>query len=145
MLKRNSIKVHSLTARTRNENRLAVWVILEFFCVRQVYLTNSCLRIWECVNQPFIRFIHHIWDETVLFIIQTSDRMQSFTIFQDKLHSVNIQDDQLWAFSETVQKISKITHTASRFSFLVRAVSEWTLIELRFNIITNLLLLFFVL
>ena len=66
--------------------------------------------------------------------------MQSFTIFQDKLHSVNIQDDQLWAFSETVQKISKITHTASRFSFLVRAVSEWTLIELRFNIITNLLL-----
>ena len=35
----------------------------------------------------------------------------------------NIQDDQSWAFSETVQKISKITHTASRFSFLVRAVS----------------------
>ena len=41
------------------------------------------------------------------------------------------------------KKISKLTHTASRFSFLVRAVSEWTLIELRFNIITNLLLLFF--
>ena len=49
--------------------------------------------------------------------------MQYFPIFQDKLHSVNIQDDQSWAFSETVQKISKITHTASRFSFLVRAVS----------------------
>ena len=49
--------------------------------------------------------------------------MQYFTIFQNKLHSVNIQDDQSWAFSETVQKISKITHTASRFSFLVRAVS----------------------
>ena len=36
MLKRNSIKVHSLhsttlTARTRNENRLTVWVILEIF------------------------------------------------------------------------------------------------------------------
>ena len=31
MLKRNSIKVHLLTARTRNENRLAVWVILEIF------------------------------------------------------------------------------------------------------------------
>ena len=58
-----------------------------------------------------------------LFIIQTSDRMRHFTIFQDKLHLVNIQDDQSWAFSETVQKISKITHTASRFSFLVRAVS----------------------
>ena len=27
-----------------------------------------------------------------------------FTVFQDKLHSVNIQDDQSLAFSETVQK-----------------------------------------
>ena len=36
----------------------------------------------------------YTWGETVLFIIQTSDRMQYFTIFQDKLHSVNIQDDQ---------------------------------------------------
>ena len=34
--------------------------------------------------------------------------MQYFTIFRDKLHSVNIQDDQSLAFSETVQKISKI-------------------------------------
>ena len=93
------------------------------FCVRQVYFTKSCQQIWVRVNQPFILFIHHIWGETVLFIIQTSDRMRYFTIFQDKLHSVNIQDDQSWAFSETVQKISKITHTASRFSFLVRAVS----------------------
>ena len=93
------------------------------FCFRQVYFTKSCQQIWGCVNQPFILFIHHIWGETVLFIIQTSDRMRYFTIFQDKLHSVNIQDDQSWAFSETVQKISKITHTASRFSFLVRAVS----------------------
>ena len=35
----------------------------------------------------------------------------------------NVQDDQSWAFSETVQKIRQITHTASRFSFLVRAAS----------------------
>ena len=103
------------------------------FCFRQVYFTKSCQQIRGCVNQPFILFIHHIWGETVLFIIQTSDRMRYFTIFQDKLHSVNIQDDQSWAFSETVQKISKITYTASRFSFLtsaklaVRAVSSvWT-------------------
>ena len=34
--------------------------------------------------------------------------MWYFTIFQDKLHSVNIQDDQSWALSETVPKISKI-------------------------------------
>ena len=49
--------------------------------------------------------------------------MRYFTIFQDKLHAVNIEDDQSWAFNESAQKISKITHTASRFSFLVRAVS----------------------
>ena len=33
--------------------------------------------------------------------------MQYFTIFQDKLHSVNIQDNQSWAFSETVQKFPR--------------------------------------
>ena len=43
--------------------------------------------------------------------------MPYFTIFQDKLHAVNIQDDQSWAFSETVQKISEITHTASGSHF----------------------------
>ena len=75
------------------------------------------------VNQPFILFIHHICGETVLFIMHTSDRMRHLTILQDKLHLVNFQDDQSWAFSETVQKNSQITHTASRFSFLVRTVS----------------------
>ena len=45
----------------------------------------------------------------------------------------NVQDDQSWAFSETVQKISKITHTASRFSFLVRAVSMWSSVWMNFN------------
>ena len=57
-------------------------------------------------------------------------KIQYFTIFQDKLHSVNIQDDQSWAFSKTVQNISKITYKANRFSLLtsskfsVRAVVE---------------------
>ena len=74
-----------------------------------------------CINQPFILFIHHIWCETVLFIIQTSHRMQYFISLHDKLHSVNIQDDQSWDFSKTVQKISKITYTVSRFSLLTSA------------------------
>ena len=49
--------------------------------------------------------------------------MQYFAIFQDKLHSFNIQDDSkhAWAFNETVQKISKINYTASRFSLLTSA------------------------
>ena len=113
-------------------------------CLRQVYFTNSCQQI---LNQPFISFIHHIWGETVLFIIETSDRMRYFTIFQGKLHSVNIQDDQSWALSETVQKFSKspIRPAGSRFysaSCKCGRVFEWTLIELRFNIIANLFYFF---
>ena len=44
-----------------------------------------------------------------------------FHCFSKQLYSVNIQDDQSLAFSETVQKISKITYTASRFSLLTSA------------------------
>ena len=66
------------------ENKLG-----RIFCVRQVYSTKPCQQIWGSVNQPFTLFVHQIWGETVLwagavFIIQTSDRMQYFTIFQDK-------------------------------------------------------------
>ena len=86
---------------------------------------------------------HLRWKSTMrrcIYIIQTSDRMQYFTVFQDKLHSVNIQDDQPLAFSKSVQKISKITYMASRFSLLTSSrVCEWGLIELRFKIIKNLL------
>ena len=74
------------------------------------------------VNQHFILFIHHIWGETVIwgtvFIIQTSDKMQYFTIFQDKYSEPS---KHTWAFSKTVQKISKITYTVSRFSLLTSA------------------------
>ena len=119
------------------------------FCVRQVYFTKSWQQIWGCVNQPFLLLINRIWGQTALLIIQTSDRMHYFTIFQDKLRSVNIQDDQSLAFSETVQKISKVTYTASRFSLLKNfqcersPVFESTLTEVSFNIIKNLSRLFF--
>ena len=100
----NHLRSYSGTITALNHSRLG----LEnksgrIFCFRQVYFTKSCQQIWGCVNQPFILFIRHIWGETTLFIIQTTDRMQFFTIFQDKLHLVNIQDGQSWAFSETVQ------------------------------------------
>ena len=52
--------------------------------------------------------------------------MQYFTILQYKLHLLDIQDDGMhaWAFSETVKKISKITHTASRFSTILTS-AKW--------------------
>ena len=114
------------------------------FCVRQVYLTKSCQQLWVRVKQHFILFIHHIWGETVIwgavFIIQTSDKMQYFTIFQDKLHSFNIQNS-----TKLVQKISKITYTASRFSLLTSTKFSVNIKRVtRFNIIKNLLHLFFI-
>ena len=98
------------------------------------------------VNQPFIPFIHHIWGETVLwgtvFIIQTSDRMQYFTILQYKLHSFNIQDDR--SMHGLLPKPSKkfpkspIRPTGSHFcSARCGRMFEWTLIELCSNIIKN--------
>ena len=76
------------------------------FGVQQVYLTKSYHQIWVRVNQHFILFIRHTWDETVIwgavFIIQTSDKMQYFTIFQDKYSEPS---KHAWAFSKTVQKI----------------------------------------
>ena len=65
--------------------------------------------------------------------------MRYFTIFQDKLHSVNIQD--VHKFPE-----SPIRPAVSRFysaSCQCGRVFERTFIELRFNMIANLLLLFF--
>ena len=68
-----------------------------FFCVRQVYFAKSCQVNLGALNQPFIPFIHHIWGKTALwgtvFIIQTLDRKQYFTILQYKLHSFSIKDD----------------------------------------------------
>ena len=109
-----------------------------FFCVRQVYFTNSCQQIWGCVSQLFVLFIHHIWGETVLFIIQTSDRIRHFTIFQYSGRSS-------WAFNETVQKNSKIAYKKNGHSVHTFDCCVWmnTLIELRFNIIKNLLCLLF--
>ena len=85
----NHLRSHSRAIMALDHSRLGLEnKFLEnksgrIFCVRQVYFTKSCQQVWGRVNQPFILFIHHIWGETVLFIIQTSDRMQYFTILQD--------------------------------------------------------------
>ena len=114
------------------------------FCVRKVYFAKSCQQIWVRVNQPFIPFIHHIWGETVLwgtvFIIQTSDRMQYFTILQYKLHSFNIQDDRSTRglLAKPLKKCPKspIRPAGSHFcSASCGRVLECTLIELPSNII----------
>ena len=83
------------------------------FCDRQVYKFLP-INLGACKPIFYFFLIHHIWGERLLwgavFIIQTSYKMQYFTIFQDKLHSFNIQDYRSTRgllISETVQKISK--------------------------------------
>ena len=65
----------------------------------------------------------------------------SFSIFQDKFHSYNSGSQKhTWAFNETVQKISKITYTASsQAPSLQRNFNR----VIRFNIIKNLLFIFY--
>ena len=118
------------------------------FCVRQVY---KFLPINLGVCKPFFYlFLYTTSVEKEYYealIIQTSYKMQYFTIFQDKLHSFNTQDHRSTRgllICETVQKMSKITYTASRFlTFDKHQICEEILKELRFHVIKNLLSLFF--
>ena len=115
----------------------------QIFCVRQVYFAKSCQQIWVRVNQPFIPFVHHIWGETVLwgtvFIIQTSDRKQYFTILQKyKLHLFNIQDD-----GSTRGLLAKPLGSHFCSASCGECLNEYKT-ELRSNIIKNLLCLFFI-
>ena len=91
---------------------------LNFF---QAFFSQVLSCVYNCDDLPSYNshiYDFHIITTSVLFITQTSDRMLYFLIFQDKLHSVNIQDDQSWAFSETVQRKFPKSHTrpaGSRF------------------------------
>ena len=105
-------------------------------CIRQVYFTKSCQQIWGSVNQPFIYFLYitsevkqyyealylsyRPWTEcSISQFFKTNCTQSIFRTINPGLFN-----------SETVEKISKITYTASRFSFstsaklAVRAVSS---------------------
>ena len=67
------------------------------FCVRQVYKFLP-INLYVCVQTNLFFFIYtkseekEYYDGGAVFIIQTSYKMQYFTIFQGKLHLFNIQD-----------------------------------------------------
>ena len=107
------------------------------------------------VNQPF----HHLSEvmfknitseikqyyEALFLIIQTTDRMQFFTILQYKLHSFNIQDDRSTRgpLAKPLKKFLSHLYGQPVLTFAV-PVFEWILIELSSYIIKNLLCLFFI-
>ena len=100
------------------------------FCVRQVYFAKSWQQLWARVNQPFIPFIYHIWGETVLwgnvFIIQTSDRKQNFTILQYKLHPFNILDygSARGLLAKPLKNFQNHLYGHPVLTFVVRAVTS---------------------
>ena len=93
-------------------------------------------------------FIHHFWGERVLwgvvFIIQTTYKMQYFTIFQDKLHSFNIQDHRntLELLAKPFKKFPKSPIRPAGSNFRQALNLQRNLKYLGFNMIKNLLCLF---
>ena len=97
------------------------------FCVRQVYLTKSCQQIWVGVKPTFHTFYtsHLRWNSNMRRCFYHTDLRQNavFHNFSRKIPLIQYSEPSkhAWAFSKTVQKISKITYTASRFSLLTSA------------------------
>ena len=123
-----------------------------FLRLTSLLYKNVPTNLGACKPTFYILFIHHIWGETVLwdavFIIQTSDRMQYFTILQYKLHSLNIQDDGSTRrlLAKPLKKFPKSPIRPAGSQQFWQAPNEWTIIELHFNTVKNLLcllLLFF--
>ena len=115
------------------------------FCVRQVFFTKSCEQIWGRENQPFILFIHLRWNSTIrrFFYHTNLGRNAVFHNFEIQTALIQYlgQSRHAWAFSETAKKFQNNLYgqpVASCWVF------EWTLIELRFNIVKNLSCFFFI-
>ena len=117
-----------------------------FLCSTSLIYKILPTNLGACQNQPFI--LLYITSEVKQYYGALFLSQQYFTVFQDKLHSFNIQDYRSTRghLAKPIQKIFKITYTASRLSLYFWQVPnlQWTLIELHFNIINNLLCLFFI-
>ena len=91
------------------------------FSVRQVYFTNSYQQIWVRANQPFILFYTSRLrrKSAMRRCFYHTDHVQNAVFHNFSRQIAFIQysgpSKHAWTFSETVQKISKITHTSSRF------------------------------
>ena len=79
----------------------------------QVYFTNSCQQIWVRANQPFI-LLSSEEKEYYEVLFYHTDLVQNAVFHNFSRQIAFIQysgpSKQAWTFSETVQKISKITH-----------------------------------
>ena len=112
------------------------------FCVRQVYLTKSCQQVWVRVTQP------------LYFLYITSEVKQYYLSYRPRTYSI-AQFFKTNCIQSIFRRINRglLEKTLKQFpkspirpvgSHFWRAPNlQWTLTELLFNIIKNLLPLFF--
>ena len=87
--------------------------------MRQVYFTKWSCQRWGRVSRPYILFIHHIWGKqyyealSFFFIIQTSERMQFFTVLQT--NCTNSQYSGQYSMRFLYTTIYRIDHIIKRF------------------------------
>ena len=124
---KSSLRSHLRTIMALDHSRLTVEnKFLEnksgrIFCIRQVYFTKSCQQIWVRANQPFKLFnytSHLRRKSTMRRCFYHTDLVQNAVVHNFSRQIAFVQysgpSKYAWTFSETIQKISKITHTASR-------------------------------
>ena len=123
------------------------------FCFRQVYWTKSCQQIWVRLNQHFMLFYtsHLRWNSNMRRCFYHTDLRQNVVFHNFPRQIALIQSfffqnhtKHTWAFNKTVQKIPKSPIRPAGSHFWQAPNFQWTLKELRFNIIKNLLCLFFI-
>ena len=92
-----------------------------FLCSTSLIYKILPTNLGACQNQPFI--LLYITSEVKQYYGALFLSQQYFTVFQDKLHSFNIQNYRSTRghLAKPIQKIFKITYTASRFSLLTSA------------------------
>ena len=125
---KNSIATMALDhSRLGLENKSLETKSGRIFWVRQVYFAKSCQQVWGRVNQPFILFTasHLRWNSTMRRCFYHTNLGQNAVFHNFAIQIALIQysgrPKHTWAFSETVNKISKIISTTSWFSFLTSA------------------------
>ena len=85
---------------------------------------GACKPTFYTIYTSHLRWNWVLWG--TVFIIQTSDRMQYFTVLQYKLHSLNIQDDRstLGLLAKPLKNFQNHLYAQPFLSFAVRAVAS---------------------
>ena len=119
------------------------------FCVRQVYLTNSCQQIFQ-TNLLYFKYTSHLRRKsTVRRCFYHTDLVQNAVVHNFSRQIVFIQysgpSKHAWTFSETVQQnFQNHLYGQPVLTFDKRQICKEILKELRFHMITDLLCLFFI-